>query len=46
MPLGKNAELGPDDIVLDGNPTTPQRDTPQIFGPRVLWPNGCHFVCR
>jgi len=34
MPLGTEVGLGPDDIVLDGDPISP------IFGPCLLWPNG------
>jgi len=32
--------LGPDHIVLDGEPA-PQRGTAPIFDPYLLWPNGC-----
>jgi len=32
MPLGMGLGLGPDDIVLDGDPAPP----PQIFGPCLL----------
>jgi len=42
MPLGMEVDLGPDDIVLDGEP--PKRrggaQHPLILA-HVLWPNGC-----
>ena len=44
MPLGKVVGLGPGHIVLDGDPAPgpPQKgaETPQIFGPCLLRPNG------
>jgi len=44
-PLGTEAGLGPGDIVLHGDPTLSPRKgaqhPPPIFGPRLLWPNGC-----
>jgi len=42
MKLGKQVGLGPDHIVLDGDPAyLPQRGTaPPIFGPYLLWLNG------
>ena len=42
MALGKEVGLGPGDIVLDGDPTPPEkRAQPHpIFGPCLLWPNG------
>jgi len=42
MPLGMEVGLSPGDFVLDGNPApTPKGAVPhQIFGPRLLWPNG------
>ena len=44
MPLGRDVGLGPDDIVLDGDPApSPQKgaEPPSpIFGPCLLWPNG------
>ena len=42
MPLGMEVDLGPGDIVLDGDPAPPtERATaPPIFGPCLLWPNG------
>jgi len=36
--------LGPGDFVLDGDPAPlPPKGhgAPRIFGPRLLWPNGC-----
>ena len=41
MPLGTEFGLGPGDIVLDGDPAPPQRAQPPIFGPCLLWPEGC-----
>jgi len=45
MPLGMEVGLGPGNIVLDGDPTAPppKRGTPPIFGPCLLWPNGCVY---
>ena len=45
MPLGTEVGLGPDHIVLDGDPALPlQRGTapppPSIFGPCLLWAHG------
>jgi len=46
MPLGMEmmeVGLGPSDIVLDGDPSSPpqkRRRSPPIFGPILLWPNG------
>ena len=41
MKLGTEIGLGPGHIVLYGDPAlSPQRGTPPIFGPRLLWPNG------
>jgi len=44
MPLGTELGLGPDDILLDGDPAPPRQkgDRPPspIFGPCLLWPNG------
>jgi len=33
------------DIALDGDPAPPppKRSQPPIFGPRLLWPNGCMY---
>jgi len=43
MPLGAETGLGPDDIVLDGDPAPfpKKRAEPPspIFGPCLLWPN-------
>ena len=40
---GTEDMLSPDDIVIDGDPApSPKRgQSPPIFGPRLLWPNGC-----
>jgi len=41
MKLGKQVGLGPDHIVLDGDPAyLPRRGTAPIFGPYLLWLNG------
>ena len=44
MPLGTEVVLGPDDIVLDGDPAPPPQKRggapSPIFGPCLLWPNG------
>ena len=43
MPLDTEVGLGPGDFVLDGGPAPlPEKGTesPQIFGPCLLWPNG------
>jgi len=44
MPFGTEVGLGPDDIVLDGNPAPPPKNGGRapspIFGPCLLWPNG------
>jgi len=39
---GRDVDLGPGDIVLDGDPAlTPSKGTQSpIFGPCLLWPNG------
>ena len=44
MPLDVEVGLGPDDIVLDGDPASPSQKGEEpapspIFGPCVLWPN-------
>ena len=41
--LGMEVGLSPGDFVLDGEPApTPKGTEPHpIFGPRLLWPNGC-----
>ena len=36
MELGMQVGLGPGHMVLDGDP-----QSPQIFAPFLLWPNGC-----
>jgi len=43
MQLGTEVGLGPGHIVLDGDPPTPlpKGAQPLIFGPCLLWPNGC-----
>jgi len=42
MPLGTEVGLSPGDIVLDGDPALPLKGAqPPIFGPCLLWPNGC-----
>ena len=43
MSLGMEVGLGPGDFVLDGDPAPPPQKggrAPQIFVPRLLWPNG------
>jgi len=43
MPLGMEVGLGPDDIVLDGDPAPPPQNGAEphspTFGPCLLWPN-------
>jgi len=43
IPLDTELGLSPGDFVLDGDPTPPSQKgaEPPIFGPRLLWPNGC-----
>ena len=42
MALGMEVGFGPGHIVLDGTQPPPQeRADPLIFGPHLLWPNGC-----
>jgi len=42
MALDMEVGLGPSHIVLDGDPAPlPERRHPPIFGPCLLWPNGC-----
>ena len=44
MPLGTEVSFGPCDIVLDGDPASPEkRAQSSIFGPCLLWPNGCMY---
>ena len=41
MPLGMEVGLGPDDLVFDGDPATPEKRAHPphpIFGPCRLWP--------
>jgi len=44
LPLGREVDLGPNDIVLDGDPAPVfrkgARAPPIFFGPCLLWPNG------
>jgi len=42
MPLGTKVGLSPGDSVLDGDtaPLPKTGQSPQIFGPSLLWPNG------
>ena len=42
IPLGTEVGLGPDDIVLDGDPSALRKEAqqPPRFGPCLLWPNG------
>jgi len=39
IPLGMEVGVVPGHMVLDGDPFPPQQ--PPLFGPCVLWPNGC-----
>jgi len=43
MPLGMEVGLDPSDVVLDWDPAPPSQKggRPPIFGPCLLWPNGC-----
>jgi len=44
MKLGMQVGLGPGHIVLDGDPAPPPPkgySSHPIFGPYLLWPNGC-----
>ena len=45
VPLDKEVGLGPGDFVLDGDPAPPPKEgaEPPIFGPFLLWPNGCMY---
>jgi len=44
MPLGTKVGLGQGDIVLLEDPAPPKKGhSPTIFGPCVLWPNGCMY---
>jgi len=46
MPLGTEVGLGPGDFVLGGVPSPPPKKgtAPRIFGPCLLWPNGCMYL--
>jgi len=52
MPFGMEVHLGPDHIVLDGNPTPPLRDTVapkfRLVSIVAKWLDGskCHLVRR
>ena len=43
MPLGMEVGLSLGDFVLDGDtaPSPKGAELHPIFGPRLLWPNGC-----
>ena len=42
MPLGMEVGLNPGDCVRGDPAPSPKRGTePPVFGPRLLWPNGC-----
>jgi len=45
IPLGMEVGLGPGHIVLDGTqlPLPKKGAEPPIFGPFLLWPNGCIY---
>ena len=43
MPIGTEAGFDPGDIVLGRNTAPPKRSTAPIFGPCLLWPNGCIY---
>jgi len=43
MALGMEVGIGPGHIVLDGDPAALQKRAPRIFGPFLLWPNGCVY---
>jgi len=40
IPLCTEVDLGPGDIVLDGEPAPPKRGIAPTFRPCLLWPNG------
>ena len=47
QPLGMEIDLSRGDFVLDEDPApSPKRGGAPIFGPRLLWPNGCHLIQR
>ena len=39
MPLDREVDIGPGDIVLHGDPAPRKGAQPPIFGPCLLWPN-------
>ena len=42
MPLGTEVGLSPGNFVVDADPAPPGKGVePPIFGPRLLWSNGC-----
>jgi len=43
MPLGTEVGLGPGDSVRPSFPHPEERAQPPIFGPCLLWPNGCMY---
>jgi len=44
LPLGTEVGLAQNDIVLHVDPASPyKRHSPPIFGPCLLWPNGCMY---
>jgi len=40
LPLGREVDLGPGHIVLDGDPAPPKEGHSPNFRPILLWPNG------
>jgi len=40
MPLDREVDVAPGDIVLRGDPAPLKGAQPPIFGPYLLWPNG------
>jgi len=40
MPLGREIDFDPGDIVLDGHQASPKGALPPIFGQCLLWTNG------
>jgi len=51
VPLGREVDLGPGDIVLDGDPVSPKRGTAPTFRPmsivvKRLDESRCHLVRR
>jgi len=41
MKLRKEEGLGPGQILLDGDPALLPKKQPILFGPCLLWSNGC-----